>query len=242
MNILLVNDDGYNAEGIKLLKEKLDKYGTVYVVAPKTQMSSKATAINVHGFDVEKIDEFNYKIDGTPADCVNFAITNIPVKFDITFSGINDGVNLSFYTTWSGTVGACIESIIYQVPAVAISREKFYDKQMLLHIDEVLEFVFNNKLYSPRYVTNINFPYYDECKGIKVTELDYNDFKYYFEKPGWIIHNSKDDDNFKNTKGDLYALSHGYVSICPVALYHTNKEDFIDLTNKIKAEEVLFNK
>jgi 5'-nucleotidase len=84
MNILLVNDDGYHADGLAKLRPHLEKFGTVYMVAPKTIMSGKSCSINLfegQGDDVcEKLDDYNYVLDGTPADCVTYGLKTLKLK------------------------------------------------------------------------------------------------------------------------------------------------------------------
>ena len=77
MNILLVNDDGYFAEGIQLLRKKLSKYGTVVIVAPNVENSAKSVAITVgRPLVVEKVDKNVFSCSGTPADCTCFGLCN----------------------------------------------------------------------------------------------------------------------------------------------------------------------
>ena len=78
MKILLTNDDGYNAIGIQILKEKLSKYGEVTIVAPFTHMSGKSIAITIgEWMKVDKINDDTYAVHGTPADCVSFALAGL---------------------------------------------------------------------------------------------------------------------------------------------------------------------
>ena len=86
MNILLTNDDGYNKEGILILKEYLKEYGTVYMSAPKYPQSGKSAAFTyLNGLDVEKIDEYNYVVDGTPVDSVH----DVFFEDDLTYIACN---------------------------------------------------------------------------------------------------------------------------------------------------------
>ena len=124
MNILLTNDDGYNSEGIHILKELLNKYGTVVIVAPKGAMSAKSVSITLEkGIKVEQVDKTTFICEGTPADCVSFGCNALSIKFDLVVSGCNNGFNLSYDTMYSGTVGAALEALTYGIPSIAVSRE-----------------------------------------------------------------------------------------------------------------------
>ena len=99
MKILITNDDGIKAEGIKLLVELSKKYGEILVVAPSQEQSAKSHCIEIKkGINVTKVEEFEgitcYSLDSTPADCVRFATYGLKYDYDIVFSGINRGYNL----------------------------------------------------------------------------------------------------------------------------------------------------
>ena len=95
MLILLTNDDGIHSEKIEYTKKILENYGTVYRIAPKEQMSAKSMSLTIGGFEFEKIDEYNYAIDGTPVDCVNFAYAGLGLMPDLVVSGKN-GLHMLF--------------------------------------------------------------------------------------------------------------------------------------------------
>lgn len=128
MNILLVNDDGYKAEGIITLERVLKDNGfDVCVVAPHTQQSAKSHAMTVSGEVVmHRHDERHYSLEGTPADCVIYSIRSgiLPFKPDALISGINHGYNLSSDTIYSGTCGAARQGTMYLIPSIAVSAEK----------------------------------------------------------------------------------------------------------------------
>ena len=87
MKFLLTNDDGYNAQGILLLKDKLLKYGEVTIVAPFEHMSAKSAAITLgEWLKVDKIDENTYAVHGTPTDSANLALGGLDIDFDLVFS------------------------------------------------------------------------------------------------------------------------------------------------------------
>ena len=117
MRILVVNDDGIQAPGIRKLAELARQFGEVTVAAPKHQCSGMSHRITVDaGLEIARVDfpvegVEAYSIDGTPADCVKVAISNImKEKPDIVFSGINRGYNIGYDILYSGTVGAAMEA------------------------------------------------------------------------------------------------------------------------------------
>ncbi|MCI5745425.1 MAG: hypothetical protein MR270_04000 [Erysipelotrichaceae bacterium] len=96
MKILLVNDDGYNASGLVALKEILKNYGEVYVVAPSSGKSGAGCGLTTFNpIKAHKTDDYNYEVDGTPVDCVQFAKAIFPDFFDLVVSGCNRGFNVS---------------------------------------------------------------------------------------------------------------------------------------------------
>lgn len=130
MKILVTNDDGIKAEGIRRLARMAAELGEVWVVAPQRQCSAMSQRITVHEDLMVRKEEFPvpgvqaYSVDGTPADCVKVGFMYIlPEKPDIVFSGINFGYNIGFDIAYSGTVGAALEARLEGVPAIAFSNE-----------------------------------------------------------------------------------------------------------------------
>ena len=96
MNILLTNDDGFQAPGIEILESILKSYGTVYVVAPQQGKSGASASLTINRWiNLKKIDDFHYAVDGNPVDCVIYGLNALNVKFDLVVSGCNNGYNLS---------------------------------------------------------------------------------------------------------------------------------------------------
>ena len=216
MNILLTNDDGYNAIGILLLQKKLSKYGRVVIVAPSKGMSAKSVAITLGTpLKVSKVEDDVYKVEGTPADCVSFALSSLDIKFDVVVSGCNAGLNVSYDTVYSGTIGAGIEALTYEVPAIAFSCDKNYD--IVEHFfEKVMDFILSNKLLSNHYLLNVNFPLGEEVKDIVFTDI------YYRKENAYFVHQGNDDylalrdihdENCEEKDTDVYAVYHQMVSI-----------------------------
>lgn len=243
MNILVVNDDGISAIGIKKLVDSLKKYGKVTVCAPDTGRSASGHSILLH-----KPIEFNYlgnkeqvdwySISGMPADCVRLAVSLLPIHFDVVFSGINNGLNLGTDIIYSGTVSAAREANIEGLAAVAISTDfdcfEIVDKEL----DSLLDYIFKRKLYSKEYVLNVNFPTsanknsigYRFCKqGIKNFMSTFIKIKenQYIESGSNISYDTRKDT-------DVYLSHKGYITFVPLQIEQTNYDALEALTNKTK--------
>ncbi|GAA3993971.1 5'/3'-nucleotidase SurE [Comamonas faecalis] len=123
MNILLSNDDGYQAPGIVALHQALGRFADVQVVAPEHNNSAKSNALTLNAplYVHQAGNGFRY-VNGTPADCVHIALTGLlGERPDLVVSGINNGANMGDDTVYSGTVGAAMEGYLFGVPAIAFS-------------------------------------------------------------------------------------------------------------------------
>ena len=240
LNILVANDDGIDAIGIKLLAKALRKYGNVYVCAPNGGRSACAHAIVLHGklsFDFkERKDDIDwYVTDAMPADCVRLANDLLNVKFDIVFSGVNNGQNLGTDIIYSGTVSVAREAHIEYIPAVAISTD--FDAWEIVEneLDKVLAMVFENKLYSKDYLLNINFPNkeYKKSVGYKTAIQGVKRFKTAFIKDtdGRYINTDSNIIYDERPNTDVYLASVGYTTFVPLKVEQTSYE-FIDILNK----------
>ena len=182
MNILVSNDDGIGAEGIKRLAAALTKMGDVYVFAPDRQRSASSHALTigknltVTGTDFPGVSEAYY-VDGTPADCVKLGIYTLRergIDVDIVYSGINHGGNLGSDTMYSGTVSAAAEGAFFGKPAVAVSvnshNPHHFDGACIL-AERVLPFAL--KTGNQRKVVSINVPDIpaEEVKGVAAAKL-----------------------------------------------------------------------
>jgi len=122
-HILICNDDGIRAEGLRALVDALRPLHTVSVVAPSTERSASAQALTLREpIFCDQVAEREWAVDGTPADAMIVALNKLlPEKPDLVFSGINRGGNMGENIFYSGTVGAAAEAAINRIPAVAIS-------------------------------------------------------------------------------------------------------------------------
>jgi len=122
-NILLTNDDGYGADGLRALQEVLQDFATVWVVAPFAEQSGTAQSLTLRQPIIcHPVAEREWAVDGTPADCVIVALHKLLTeKPDLVISGINHGGNLGENAYYSGTVGAAREAALHHMPALAMS-------------------------------------------------------------------------------------------------------------------------
>ena len=123
--VLITNDDGIHAEGLKALEAGLAGVGEVFVVAPEREMSATGQAISIHlPLRVRALDERHYAVSGTPADAVILALHQLLTsKPHLVVSGINQGGNLGENVIYSGTVAGALEATLHGVPAIAILRD-----------------------------------------------------------------------------------------------------------------------
>ena len=236
MKILLTNDDGYNAIGIQILKEKLSKYGQVTIVAPFTHMSGKSISITIgEWMKVEKINDDTYAVHGTPADCVSFALAGLKEDFDIVVSGCNNGHNLSYDTLFSGTVGACLSALMGRKKTVAFSAP-FDDFSVLEdNFDEIWEYIDKYNLLSNEYLLNINLPR-ESSKGIKLGKLYYRNDFYYFNKRDDEYYALREMEAADNMPPDTDGrqVKDGYVSITPITRVPFDENLFNELVKKVE--------
>jgi 5'-nucleotidase len=179
MNILISNDDGFQAPGIVALFEALKDLGRVEVVAPEHNNSAKSNALTLHSplYVHQAGNGFRY-VNGTPADCVHIALTGLlDYKPDLVVSGINNGANMGDDTIYSGTVGAAMEGYLFGVPAIAFSQ---VDKGWA-HIEAaaakarelVQQLVAQQQLGGEPWLLNVNIPNqpFENIKPLRVTRL-----------------------------------------------------------------------
>ena len=179
MNILISNDDGYQAPGIVALYEALKDLGRVEVVAPEQNNSAKSNALTLHSplYVHTAANGFRY-VNGTPADCVHIALTGLlDYKPDLVVSGINNGANMGDDTIYSGTVGAAMEGYLFGIPAIAFSQ---VDKGWG-HIDDaaasaralVLQMQQQGQIKGEPWLLNVNIPNQPlaQLKPLRVTRL-----------------------------------------------------------------------
>jgi len=249
--ILITNDDGFEAEGLRSLVEAVKDLARVIVVAPSSEKSACSHSLTLsHPLRFIKLEEDFYKLDdGTPSDCVYLAL-NVYFKDtmpDLVISGINRGSNMGEDITYSGTVGGAMEGVLQGIPSIAISQV-CHDgcKDMSHHgydlakevIKDVVKKIFDEGFpLGERKLLNINIPPIkkEEFKGYKITKAGYrlygNDahkhinprgLEYYWLGTHPLAWEKKDTDDMLC---DLEAVEKGYVSITPIKLDLTSYKD-----------------
>ena len=234
MKILLTNDDGYNAPGIKVLKKCLSKYGRVIIVAPNGPMSAQSTALTVgKGLKVEYHGEDTYSFSGTPADCVAFALTSLNFDFDLVVSGCNDGLNISYDVIYSGTIGACLEACVFRKKSIALSCHVGDFDKVEENFDKLWSYINKRHLLGTRYVLNVNFPK-DDVLDIEIGRLHYRKDEFYFtkENDGYYAYRNV-ETNFDAFKGtDCYQVNHGIISIVPLDRTNFSEDIYNELIHR----------
>jgi 5'-nucleotidase len=124
--ILVTNDDGVEAPGLRALVLALSDLGDVTVVAPAEESSAVSHALTVRrALQLREVDDGWYSVDGTPTDCVNVAVNEVLRRVpDLVVSGINHGLNVGDDVTYSGTVAGALEGVLLGAPALAVSLQR----------------------------------------------------------------------------------------------------------------------
>jgi 5'-nucleotidase len=172
-SILLTNDDGIEAEGLRILEKALSGLARVIVVAPDQERSAVSHGLTLSApLNLKEISSDHHILSGTPADCVILALRRLfPVFPDLVISGINHGANLGDDIMYSGTVAAAREASRHGIPAMAVSQA--YDnspirfKEGAAFIRDLVAAVLRNGL-GGELCLNINFPV-RKIKGMKIT-------------------------------------------------------------------------
>ncbi len=243
MNFLVTNDDGINAIGIKILANALKKYGNVYVVAPDNHMSGASHSFKLTPISLVPTEILDgviaYHSSGTPVDCVRIANAVLDVKFDIVFSGINNGLNVGTDILYSGTVGAAREAVVEGIAGVAISTDFDSFNIVEKELDDILKLIINNKLYSKDYVLNVNFPTKEHNKslGILPSIQGVKTYETRFIKGENNIYSQNDAGIFLDTneESDVFITKGGYISITPLKVLQTEEKVYIKLKNHLKS-------
>ena len=178
MRILITNDDGYQAKGIKTLAEIMKKYGEVTVIAPKTHQSGMSTAVSLGFKQIAHKDLGNgwHYVDATPASCVKFGLNtmflgNFP---DVVVSGINHGSNASNASCYSGTLGAAEEAALNGIPAIGVSLDSLHPdadfSALEAYFGDIFEKLMSNLPSKYGVYYNVNFPDIpsEQIKGLKI--------------------------------------------------------------------------
>lgn len=234
IRILITNDDGIHSEGIAALENALKEIGDVYVVAPESEMSGASHSLTLaRPLRIRQIDRRHWTVDGTPTDCVTFALNRIlpPEELPhICASGINHGANLGDDATYSGTVAGAMEATILGVPGIAFSlvANRHHDFTEAARVAKDLTRKAIEEGLPKGTLLNVNVPK-GVPRGVRVTKQGLKNAKpiisehtdprgkFYY----WI---GEDRQGFHADEGgsDFQAIDDCYVSVTPMRSDLTN--------------------
>lgn len=246
--ILITNDDGFAAKGLRTLDEIAMQFGDVVVMAPERNASGTSHSItSARPLRVRTIKESNglnvYACDGTPVDCVKLASEYFcPRPPALVLSGINHGSNASINVLYSGTMGAVIESTALGFPAIGFSLLNHNPEAdfsgAIPSVTQIIATALDKGL-PPDVSLNVNIPRLpaDQIKGLRVCHEARAKWLDSFEKrldpqgfPYWWLTGKFQCNNPPETS-DQWALEHGYVSIVPIQPDFTHYSAIPALTN-----------
>ena len=236
--ILITNDDGIFAPGIRALWEAMCEIGDPIVIAPDTEQSAVGHAITLTDplrvVPVRRSGGFEgFAVSGTPSDCTKIAIKSIlDEKPDLLISGINSGSNVGNNIIYSGTISAATEGTMLGIPSIAISLDSYksddYRVAKMAAID-MANHVLRHGVPQGT-LLNVNVPYClpGEIKGVKITRQGTQYFKDEFDKRTdprgrtyyWMKGNVVDKD--ESIEFDGKAVSEKYISVTPIHFNVTN--------------------
>ena len=242
--ILVTNDDGITAPGIRKLVEFMNEIGEVVVVAPDSPQSGKGHAITINStLMVEEIKmegaQRDFACSGTPVDCVKLALDKVlPRRPDLVVSGINHVANSSINVIYSGTMSAAVEAGVEGIPAIGFSLLDFSFEADFDQTKDFIQEIVLKTLKNPMpkgIVLNVNIPKLkkEEIKGIKICRQAQAKWEENFDervnpqgkKYYWLTGYFNNMDEGKDA--DETALMNGYISIVPVKFDLTGYE-YID--------------
>ena len=229
MKILLSNDDGVNALGIKVLFDELSKYFIVNVVAPDRNCSGASNSLTLlNPLRAESLDNGFTSVNGTPTDSVHLGASQLYTDCDLVVAGINKGANLGDDTLYSGTVAAATEGRHMGMPAIAVSlvgqSEQNYQTAAIVTAN-IIKRLATHPLPADQ-ILNINVPDIpiEELKGIQVTRLGHRHQAECMQKMQdpwnrdiyWYGVLGKELDGGEGT--DFYAVACNYASVTPLTV------------------------
>ena len=244
--ILITNDDGITAPGIKALAEAVQYLGKVVIVAPDKPQSGMGHAITIgHPLRLHPVHLFDgveaWQCSGTPVDCVKLAVDKVlHRKPDICLSGINHGANHSINVIYSGTMSAALEASIESIPSIGFSLLDYSvegDFSGAQHYAQLLVQQVLSQKIDKHVCLNVNIPKLpvELIKGFKICRQAYAKYEEKFDERKdphgknyfWLTGEFVNFDKGKDT--DVWALEHNYVSVVPVQF---------DLTNHVLKEKL----
>lgn len=236
--ILLSNDDGYDAPGLRAMIETLRPVGDIYVAAPATVQSGKGHSILTTAepiFISERKQPSGvtwYAIEAPPATCVRLALEALlPRRPDVVISGINRGENLGITVYLSGTLGAAREAAIVGIPAIAVSMDGNNEKDYAAtagYVRELLGQLRAKQMLRPGFFLNVNHPA-REAKGVRVTRLSLKPTTERYQRrasPRGRIYFWSEWEPLKDDEEgtDVWAFVRGYITLTPMQLNVTSAQ------------------
>lgn len=248
MEILVTNDDGIGAPGIRALAQALAPLGNVTVFAPDRERSATGHGITMHhplrvsetSFPVSTVKA--YAVDGTPSDCVKLGVEAIlPHPPDIVVAGVNNGPNLGTDVIYSGTVGGALEGVLLDLPSVAVSLATYGPPDFSVaaaFAARVVAHVRDHGLAAET-LLNINVPCCrrEEIQGVRVCRLGVRRYrntfdrrtdprgKTYFWLAGEVVESEEDDD----ADTDTAAIRANHISVTPIRYQLTNESAITEI-------------
>jgi 5'-nucleotidase len=248
MRILLTNDDGIYAPGLRALRHELLKLGSVTVVAPATEQSAAGHSVTLLNpllvsevFEDDGKTFIGWAVEGRPADCVKLALLELlPDPPDVIVSGMNAGSNAGINVLYSGTVAAAIEGAFYRRTAIAVSLE--YDKKIYdfptgaRYARQVIEQILATRPAEGS-LFNVNIPVLERgpIRGVKVLPQNVSPYTeqfdrrvnprgrtYFWASPAFLCPDPHPDT-------DVQALAEGYITVTPLKF---------DLTDHARLEQI----
>lgn len=245
MRILLTNDDGIHAHGLRVLQSVAEKLSSdVWVCAPDTEQSAASRGVSLHHpVRLKKLSEKNYAVTGTPTDSVIVAMRELfaDKRPDLLLSGVNRGQNLAEDVTFSGTIAGALQGMQMRVPSIALSLARGFQGAESLPWETVLTYAPDLLIrllkqgWPKQVILSINFPDRapGQVQGVRITRQGYRDYEmshaekrkhprggHYF----WLTYGAGLSNPPEGT--DLRAIYDGYISVTPL---HTDLTHFESL-------------
>ena len=253
--ILVANDDGISAPGIRNLIRIMNDFGDVVVVAPDSPQSGKGHAITIEAtircdkVTIEKGPQIEYSCSGTPVDCVKLAVNQLlNRKPDLCVSGINHGSNSSINVIYSGTMSAAVEGALEGIPSIGFSLLDYAHNADFSEAEQYIRKITKQVLESgldDGVCLNVNIPKKiegEDIKGLKVCRQANANWEEEFEERidpkgrtyYWLTGKFVNYD--KGTDTDEWALANHYVSVVPVQFDVTAHSSLVSV-NKLLIDE-----
>lgn len=226
--VLITNDDGYDAEGIKTLVKEIYKFTkNIIVIAPKNNSSAVSHSITLKD-GMKLVQESSiykevetYSLTGTPADCVSVGIVYLKLNPDYVISGINNGLNMGIDILYSGTVAACFEAGALNTKAIAFSSER-NELISASQIPGIIKYIDSVETLKNSLILNVNMPI--NAKGYKITKQGGNQFSHKYDLIDGLLYATGEclyGKEEKNNNADIKAYYEGYISITPLTIDRT---------------------